>query len=129
MPDKGNKWRELRVTDVSKYGRGQIIVDSSTDGCLQPIRVIKYLNGEPVSEEWQTAKQLPLNSWGRKKPPQTRFCPSCKKSYETNNARKKFCYDCSAMKIKRRRDERCIQEREARKLNPTPRVRQRSKYS
>ena len=120
------------MTYVSKLGFNgwtEKILDSSMNGCLHPIRVIKYVDGKPASEEWKTAKQLPWNAWGRKKPLRTKLCPSCKKSYKTNNARKKLCYGCQEKKAKRIRGERCVQEREERKLNPAPKVRQKSKYS
>ena len=117
------------MTDVSKYGGSPKILDSSMSGCRHPIRVIKYVNGQPVSDEWQAIGEPPVTSWGRKKPLQTKVCPSCKMSYETANAGKKLCYDCQEKKTKRRRWERCAREREARKLNPSPRVRQKSKYS
>ena len=98
------------MTDVSKLGFNgwtEKILDSSMDGCLHPIRVIKYVDGKPASEEWKTAKQLPWNAWGRKK----------------------LCYGCQEKKTKRRRGERCVQEKQERKLNPAPRIRQNSKYS
>ena len=120
------------MTDVSKLGFNgwtEKILDSSMNGCLHPIRVIKYVDGKPANEEWQVVNQLPFNSWGIKKPLRTKVCPSCKKSYETKNARKKLCYECQEKKTKRIRGERCIQEQEERKLNPAPRVRQKSKYS
>ena len=120
------------MTTYHKYASGgetEKILDSSMNGCLHPIRVIKYVDGKPASEEWKTAKQLPWNAWGRKKPLRTKLCPSCKKSYKTNNARKKLCYGCQEKKTKRRRGERCVQEKQERKLNPATRVRQKSKYS
>ena len=117
------------MTDVSKYGSSQKILDSSMSGCRHPIRVIKYVNGQPVSEEWQAIGEPPVTSWGRKKPLQTKVCPSCKMSYETADPGKKLCYGCQEKKAKRRRLERCAREREERKLNPSPKVRQKSKYS
>jgi|TARA_R110000787_G_scaffold104309_2_gene211125 hypothetical protein len=96
----------------------------------EPVKVTKYVNGKAQKPKWITAAILNVDTWkNQDKIPKTRFCPLCKKDYETKNKNKKFCYDCQALRSKRIRKEHDDKKKAERLKNPQVRRRGKSKYS
>jgi hypothetical protein len=119
------------MTDYEGYGAGPSVLDNSGSGRRQPIKVIKYKNGKPLKPKWVTADQKNINTWmgTRTGGKITKYCPSCKKDYETTSIKKFLCYSCQDKKAKRLKKELSERQKIERAKTPAVKIRGKSKYS
>jgi hypothetical protein len=117
--------------DIDKFVTEASILDGSGTANRQSVKVIKYKNGQPVSEEWVTADHQKDVTWKSRQPESViGNCYSCKKDFEAKSRRKvEICKPCAKLKKERLSRERTVKEKAERVQNPNVRLKYGGKYS